>query len=82
MPICLEGEIEFTVGPDRERFKLTKYDLLFIPANTVYEYTNVGRGDALFLGIAGCSGEWPIQSIYYLPGEDQPLIYRRPVSTD
>lgn len=58
----LEGEVEFKHG--NETFHLEKYDMLFIPANYPYEFSNVGMGSAAFLGIAGKVQEWPATSTY------------------
>lgn len=69
----LDGETEFIVGENRERFHLTRYDALFIPSATLYEYSNVGQTDVRFLSIVGRVGEWPDHTTYNLPGETKPL---------
>lgn len=71
----LEGQTVFLVGPDRTRFRLGRYDALFIPADVVYEYWNAGPENVLFLVVNGRLGEWKSHSTYHLPGRAEPLKY-------
>jgi quercetin dioxygenase-like cupin family protein len=78
----LEGETVFLVGPDRARFRLRRYDALFIPAGVIYEYWNAGPENVLFLVVNGRIGEWPTHATYYLPGRKEPLKYFRAKKQD
>jgi len=61
----LQGEVEWSTGG--ERLVLEPEDLLFIPANTPYQFLNVGRTDAFFLDVAARADTWPA-TITYLEG--------------
>ena len=60
----LEGSIEFR--SDDEAITLSKGDLLFIPPDIWYEYSNIGEGEATYLGVTGPGpkGEWPARSVF------------------
>jgi len=58
----LEGQVEFKF--DTGSFELERYDMLFIPANTPYEYFNIGQGPAALLSIVGKYQEWPAKGTY------------------
>jgi quercetin dioxygenase-like cupin family protein len=58
----LMGTIEFSVGD--ERHLLQPHDILFIPADLSYVYSNVGLVDAAFVNVTASAGEWPARAIY------------------
>ena len=75
--VCqLEGDVEFVVGPDPTRYRVERYDLLYLPCDVIYEYLNVGRNDALLFMTNGRLGDWPRESVYFLPGQEQPFTYK------
>lgn len=59
----LEGEVQFDF--EHGSYKLTPYDMLFIPAGAVYGYSNVGRGDVRFITIIGQVDAWPTSGQYF-----------------
>jgi quercetin dioxygenase-like cupin family protein len=61
--LLLEGEIEFTI--EGEPFPLEPGDMLFIPADVKYLYTNRGRSTARFISILGRVDAWPPKGTYY-----------------
>lgn len=75
--LVVEGEVEFVVGAPATEYRLAPYDALFIPAEIVYEYYNVGRVDALFYSITGQVTPGDSSPTYYLPGEDEPTAVHR-----
>jgi quercetin dioxygenase-like cupin family protein len=83
--IVLKGEVEFSVGLDRdhlEPFRMSRFDRLYIPTKMGYGYTNVGSEDAEFVSVPCRVGDqWPGYSTYWLPGENEPLVYPHPQRT-
>lgn len=63
----IRGVVEFTI--EGESTELHPEDILFFPANAVYEYRTVGAQDASFLSIVGRVDEWPCTG-HYVPPEN------------
>jgi quercetin dioxygenase-like cupin family protein len=59
----LEGDVEFTI--EGEPFPLEPGDMLFIPADAKYVYSNRGRSTAFFVSIIGKVDSWPPEGTYY-----------------
>jgi quercetin dioxygenase-like cupin family protein len=59
----LEGEIEFTI--ESEPYPMLPGDMLFIPANAKYVYTNMGREQAAFITVLSKVDSWPHTGTYY-----------------
>ena len=60
--ICqLEGTViyEIGLGEDAKQYPVSKYDILFIPANAPYQYWNAGDCDAAWFTVLGSVGDWP-----------------------
>lgn len=65
--IChLEGEAVFEFPDDlpAEKIYLSRYDILFIPANMPYQYFNVGETDVMWFTVLTSAGDWPPKGIY------------------
>lgn len=58
----LEGEVEFVVG--EERILLERLGQIFIPADTKYEFRNVGMVDVWFHNVLARVDEWPAPADY------------------
>lgn len=72
----LEGQMELGIGPnpdDLRYFQLGKYDTLFVPVGMGADYRNTGQTDVRFVMAVLRVGEWPKESIYYLPGQEKPF---------
>ncbi len=59
----LDGEIEFTI--EGEPYPLLPDDMLFIPADAKYVYTNMGRKQAAFITVLSRIDSWPHKGTYY-----------------
>jgi quercetin dioxygenase-like cupin family protein len=71
--VQMEGEVEFTMPELGESYRLVPRDLLYIPAQVEYRYTNVGTDANLFLSLQTAADEWPPTSKYE-SGESGPVF--------
>ena len=60
--VALEGQVEFRLGG--EAIELAPMDSLFIPANYMYSYHNVGPDLVRFFSILFMYDVWPAAGIY------------------
>jgi quercetin dioxygenase-like cupin family protein len=59
----VEGEVEWTI--EGQGLALRPGDMLFIPADAKYVYTNIGRTCAAFVSVISRVSDWPHEDTYY-----------------